>query len=242
MQESVVDEVQFNYDEFDAYKNYEEEPMEDKAEEEHDDGNDDDEDNEDGGDDAYGDDDEQDEDYIEEDSDAEFDDEDDIEENIEIINFTKAEFVQYCSNIGLKAYLTQLFNTKVTSNVKENVKEATLRAVKAMNKCFVFIVYSMKDIHQNRRKSSSSSDPGAAASHLAAEERTVLGVVLHILKHFGYFLPRYLDYFYQLGRKANTVKPMLKEFDEVFLKFILLSSEAKEHLNDSALVGYSLSS
>lgn len=190
-------------------------------------------------------DDNRDEDYIDENMTEDYDEDSEEEETsaeasssvMHTLEFSSNDFEKYCVSIGAQEYLVQVFNTKqtVTNCARANHTEAVKRSSVCLKRCFNLLLYCLQDMHQTNNSSSQSSAASAAAN-LPEDDRSISMVLIHVLKNFGYFLPKYLVHLRALGRKASTMKVVLQDFYQVFVKYFLISSFAEQLVNDPAYV------
>jgi hypothetical protein len=175
--------------------------------------------------------------------DGEFDWGEDFDESADVmetshsesIDFQQNDFISYCKEIGLNQYLSQVFATKDdinnTSFMENNQLDAEKRGAIAVNRCFYFILHCLQHI----RDSVDIDVPTIAEDNL-----TVPHIITHVLVHFDYFVSIYFKYLRNIkGRKGNTLKEVLRDFDHVFVKYFLVSKEARKLFDNDSSVGYS---
>jgi hypothetical protein len=141
--------------------------------------------------------------------------------NEEDLHYTllKDDFNAYCEDIGILNHLQQVFNTKQlkTNTVESNAKDAEKRATIALNRVFTFLEQSLFFIV------SWTVEDVADATNLSPYNHSVEGLFVHVMKNFNYFLLKQLDYLNMLNRAPTTVKQVLEDYEEIFLKYFLLS-------------------
>jgi hypothetical protein len=133
----------------------------------------------------------------------------------------KEEFLECCEKIGLFNHLRQVFNTKQskTNTMESNALDAEKRSSTALNRAFHFIQESLLYIVSSKAGEKS-------ATNLKPKHHSVEGVFIHLMNHFQFFLGKQLEHLSMLQRAPHTIRVVIYDFEEIFLKFFLVSESA----------------
>jgi hypothetical protein len=152
-------------------------------------------------------------------------------EEDDLYNMSKSEFNEYCKDIGILRHLQKVFNTKQlkTNTAESNARDADKRASIALSRTFTFLEQSLLCVV------SSTEEDENNATNLSPTNHSVAGCFVHVMKHFSYFLLQQLEYLSLLNRAPTTVKQVLEDYDEIFLKYYLLSDAASSIIPEATV-------